>query len=557
MASEPPPGLRSSILTLEGLLGRAWRLRAPRYQRPFSWTENEVGRLFEDLLDGFRANRRFYFLGTAVVIFQDGKIIAEIVDGQQRMCTLSILVASLRDRVGGADRAALELLISSLEGPRLSLRPSDEAFMARYVYTPGQIKALAALDEDPRRPPPQAKLVDAARAIEAAFDAAVTPKDKDRAPLDLAAFARFVRNCAVFNLLEIEDRDEAPRMFAVLNETGMDLSIADLVKADLFTRANYTDDEADAIAARWDDWVNRLGPKGMETLLAVVPSIVSGKVVEATDIRDFRQLVLGVVNPRGFLERELPALVEGFLQVRGGDVQLGDVSAEINRRIQIMRWLKDTFWVGPAFAILAIHRDNPALVRDAFIRLERFAFAGMMAVVTAHEQTRRRNRIFAALHDANKLVGAGGVFDLTAAEQKQLLEKLKIPYRRDHGRRRLIVLRANAAFGEMVDPEAEANVEHVLPQAVNGTWAVLFKYETLHDFFINNLGNLTLLTPAQNRLAGDKSYDDKRDIFYNTEGAPVRALTQLIKANPSWTPDVIRKRTNEIVEQMLKDWRMA
>jgi hypothetical protein len=549
MDREPLLGLRSSILMLEALLGRAWRLIAPRYQRPYSWTENEVGRLFEDLMDAYRYGRRHYFLGTAVVIFSPGGQIAEIVDGQQRLATLTLMIAALRDRLSGPDRAALEALISTQDGPRLSLRQSDNAFMTQYVYTPGQMAALAKLPEDLTRPPPQAKIIDAARAIETALDAV--------GPDKIAGLARFIRGGVVFNLLEIEDRDEAPRMFAVLNETGMDLSTADLAKAELFARAGLSEEEADQVAARWDEWVNDLGPRGMETLLAVVPSIVAGAAVEALDITQFRNLVLNAVDARRFLDVDLPALVEGFKEVRLGDVKLGAASAEINRRIKIMRWLKDTFWIGPAFAILAIHRGDPDLVVEAFARLERFAFAGMMAVIPAHEQSKRQNRIFAALRDPQKLVGAGGVFDLTGAELRDMKNKLTTPYRRDHNRRRLIVLRANAAMGETLNQTDDANVEHVLPHSAAGEWAVIFRDATLREMFTNAIGNLTLLTPPQNRLAGDKPFGEKCDLYFKSKDAPVRALTEMLRGLPAWTPEAVRRRTEQLLAAILSDWRLS
>ncbi len=549
MGQEPLPGLRSSILMLAALLGRDWRLKAPRFQRPYSWSENEVGRLFEDLFDAFRLGRRHYFLGTAVVIFSPGGEVAEIVDGQQRIATLTLMVAALRDRLGGDDRTALEALIATPNGPRLSLRPADTEFMAAYVHASGQMANLARLAEDLTRPPPQAKMVDAARAIEAALDAA--------GPDQIAGFARFIRTGAVFNLLEIEDRDEAPRMFAVLNETGMDLTTADLAKAELFARADLSDVEADAVAAKWDEWVNDLGPRGMETLLAVVPSIVAGAVVEAADIKQFRNLVLDTIDARRFLDIDLPALVAGFKEVRLGDVKLGAHSGEINRRIKIMRWLKDTFWIGPAFAILAIHRDNPERVVEAFARLERFAFAGMMSVIPAHDQAKRQNRIFAALRDPKRLIGANGVFDLTAAEQRDLKNKLTTPYRRDHSRRRLIVLRANAALGETLDLGADATVEHIMPHSAAGDWALLFRDETLRDLFTNSIGNLTLLTQSQNREAGDKPFDKKLDIYLNFKDAPIRALTEQINGHQSWSPEVVRRRTDQLLAAIYSDWRLS
>ncbi len=68
------------------------KLRIPDYQRPYKWTVKNVQQLIDDLLTHFR-DSKVYRIGTIVLYKNDGK--SEIVDGQQRLTTLSLLLYKL------------------------------------------------------------------------------------------------------------------------------------------------------------------------------------------------------------------------------------------------------------------------------------------------------------------------------------------------------------------------------------------------------------------------------------------------------------------------------
>src|SRR5262249_38274863 len=80
-------------------------LRVPPYQRGFAWTEKEITALMKDLLEAF-AQSEIYFLGAMVAIQQKGRSFQDVVDGQQRLTTLTIILAVLRDLTGASDEAA-------------------------------------------------------------------------------------------------------------------------------------------------------------------------------------------------------------------------------------------------------------------------------------------------------------------------------------------------------------------------------------------------------------------------------------------------------------------
>ena len=76
----------------------------PGYQRPYAWTEDETGTLFDDLYGFFQTeNTENFFLGSIVLIKDEQNRYADVIDGQQRLTTLSILFAVLADTFDNED----------------------------------------------------------------------------------------------------------------------------------------------------------------------------------------------------------------------------------------------------------------------------------------------------------------------------------------------------------------------------------------------------------------------------------------------------------------------
>ncbi|MEZ6022363.1 MAG: DUF262 domain-containing protein [Hyphomonadaceae bacterium] len=140
-----PPGLSSDILNLGIVLTRRGGLKVPRYQRPYTWADREVRQLIQDLWRAYQRNAPFYFIGQIVLVMNSqGKF--EISDGQQRLATLTMILAYVRDRLPGRARQFQQLIMDG-DNPRLLLRDEDASFYRGYVQEPGEMAAMARLAE--------------------------------------------------------------------------------------------------------------------------------------------------------------------------------------------------------------------------------------------------------------------------------------------------------------------------------------------------------------------------------------------------------------------------
>jgi uncharacterized protein with ParB-like and HNH nuclease domain len=149
--------LRSIDIELEGI-GHVLSdntLAVPVYQRSYAWEERHVRDLFQDLADAIARHEPEYFLGSIVVIENAAGPRPEVVDGQQRLATTTILLAAIRDYIYGredrqraSDIERMYLITrhirSQEETPRLQLNESDhDFFMKRILLTPDSVDRVS------------------------------------------------------------------------------------------------------------------------------------------------------------------------------------------------------------------------------------------------------------------------------------------------------------------------------------------------------------------------------------------------------------------------------
>lgn len=111
----------------------------PSYQRPYAWTEEETDTLFEDLYDFYinEPSDENYFLGSIVLIKEDDKPHADVIDGQQRLTTLTILLAAITYKLSGEDRSDFKNFWTYSHGPHEGESKKDIARRILQICSPG------------------------------------------------------------------------------------------------------------------------------------------------------------------------------------------------------------------------------------------------------------------------------------------------------------------------------------------------------------------------------------------------------------------------------------
>jgi len=145
---------RAKPVTIRNLLADKYHFRLPRFQRHYAWTRATAMKLFDDIqeargLENPDGSPKAIFLG-AIVVIPDKRNAAkagmlrrrrpvsfDIIDGQQRLVTLTLMLCVIRDMLTGRQRAAIERAITGTNPPehafRLTLRRIDEDWFLKHA----------------------------------------------------------------------------------------------------------------------------------------------------------------------------------------------------------------------------------------------------------------------------------------------------------------------------------------------------------------------------------------------------------------------------------------
>lgn len=540
---DTPPGLVSQIFNLAAVLTRKGGLKVPRYQRPFIWTEREVRDLITDLWNAFKRGSSFYFIGQIVLVKNaQGKL--EISDGQQRLTTLTMLIAYVRDRLPQRAKHYQQLIMEG-DQPRLVLRDEDASFYRGFVQEPGRVAAMAKHAETGVES--KDLLCEAAQTIEAEL--------KNTSDSELDSFFSYVARSCTLNVVDATDRGCAQTVFNTLNKRGSPLSGADIIKSELLENSGLSNTQADAAARKWEQIESMFERADFAHLLYMMPSLLTGEAAMSPD--DLGQFLAAVKRAGGvqsFLFDKLPRYADALRCIFSDSIDAGRSSVDVNRRVHMMKQVQNWDWAPTLIAFLAEHGGDHRRVPPFVQALDRLTFGCELAVVDSRNIVSRYKRIRQAMNDDRKLYGPEGAIELTSGEHGRFIETLNRARKRDRSRR-LLMLRIEAALegGSILNMNDDVTVEHVLPKGGSAWWNQLFPDTGLRTEAANLLGNLTLVTNDQNRRADNRNYAEKRDVIFKTPGAPVHALSRDLEPIGEWTLAAIEERQERLSRMLCED----
>ncbi|MEO9969831.1 MAG: DUF262 domain-containing HNH endonuclease family protein [Hyphomonadaceae bacterium] len=550
-------GITSRETTLQQLFAPGEELTMPPYQRSYSWTEKEAIDLLGDLRDSVRSNDP-HFIGAIVIVQSDDEKHAEIVDGQQRLTTLTILLSVLRDLEEDKDRSdEIHSLIGDAGRPmlgeeakwRLSLNHIDGPFFRETIQKPGATRAV--LDE-PGESDSQRRMTRTADAFAKELETLSVEERR-------ALYKATITNCAIVRV-KVADRDAGYRVFRVLNTRGKEPNAHDIIKTDLFERAGFSVSEANEHSRLWAEHEALLGGSAFDDLLHQIRFIYD-KSNKGDLVSGFRKSNLGKISPRVFLTQILPEYVRAYREINLGDIQLGELSDKVNSYLNRLLYLDHHSWRAPALKFLVEKRSNPKLAVEFFSNLERLGYVIQLIIHNRDHRNKRYRRVIDTI-DAAKLTSfftRTGPFTITKEEARKVRERLNGRFAA-FGQRRALALRLNAVLdqGITLAPKTDATVEHVLPRnpSSDSHWLKVWPNPQARRELCDTIGNFVLLPHAVNQKADRMSYQDKKKVYFNGSGGAQYALTRDLEHEALWTADTVRRRTDKLAELLCDDWKL-
>lgn len=530
----------------------------PRFQRPYSWTTENLDEFWNDVV---RDNSEGYFIGP-MVCYSVSKGLYGIVDGQQRMTTLTLSICALRD-------IFIELAENDLaDGITQYIERKDDDSKAHYVLA-SEAAGHFFKTQFQARPPrlAQEPANDEQRALKRAFedikrwlseeirDHSMEPSGESAS--DAVTQLKKIRD-RVLSLqtiwIQLDEEDDAYVIFETLNSRGKDLETVDLLKNLLLGSIRQENGDLDTARLRWNSM--------RETL-----SVQGGNANANTYL-----LHWWLSRGEYTAERKLFRLIKKRFDRREASEVLADLESKASTYARIANpeaWTCSKFEEPARQSLQALNLFNVRQPRPFLIAL-------LSAYGSGQIKFRKVRSALAAIEKYHYITTAvvgvsstGGISQMYASHARELsaatsgaaasiaidglVDKLRdrvssrdsfvAGFRQNlyfreglTAQKRLVqyTLRRlhDAAVTGVPTDHGKCNIEHIEPQSMSETW-------------IAGIGNLLWVDENLNRLLGAAPFEKKKEIL--AKRSSILDVADILAAD-EWGPTEANSRAKRLAE---------
>jgi len=520
----------------------------PTLQRPYSWDKKSVEKLWNDILE----NEQGYYIGSIVAVTEGGATGKDqIIDGQQRLTTLSLFFVALRDYIklkkvrgfGDIEEEIDDILIKYRKDEhqtRLSF--SEEKSMDIYQDLVNR-KEIKDLNSNLQRKFLQNYSLIFEKIRE------FSPKCKISEIKDL--FNKFKELQLIF--IQCEDKTSAYGLFESLNATGMSLATNDLIKNSIF-EALCEDEKKLKIAE--DGWKNMFEEFDEDSsyLKVFIRHHWISTVGYISNAGLFKAFVDKYTNKEFEYSKSLFNLSSVYLSLRNGYVES---LTKINARRYDITEIKETLLflsylgVDQVYPVLLFlyENDNKEFKKD----LSRLAAFQFLYKYVPGSPSVPEKKYFANFCEGkiSKQDMFNGLYKLCDKQKEAFIESLtqRIKYIKGKSGDVQFLLEKYVYLcgGTYVK---KPTVEHIIPQDTSDPIYKLFKKTPESIKLIHSLGNLTILEEDENgdTMKFNQKFDFKKEL-YKTHAA--KANRNIMNYNfENKPPDAISERGQDMASEI-------
>ena len=555
--------------TFRQLLGNGLLYRVPPFQRDYSWTEEEWDDLWQDILGLFEEDgEQAHYMGYLVLQSSNNKQF-DIIDGQQRLTTISILIL--------AALAHLQNLVNKAIDPDKNQRRKDNLQNSYIGYVdPVSLIPRSKLELNrhnnrfyqtylvPLEPIPVRGLNASEHQLRKAFNwfrdkIAARSQQSGEA---VAIFVDTIVDKLFFTAISVTDELNAFKVFETLNSRGVRLSATDLLKNYLFSviaSGNTHETELKALEEKWERIVDELGSESFPDFLRVYWNSCHKLVRKADLFKTIRRHV--TTKEQSFaLLRELDRSASIYAALRNPHESIWKPEERRSLEQLLMFNVRQ-----PMPMLMAAHRQFAETQRQIFTQLlQAIAVISFRYNVICNLQTQDQEQVYnnvAYKIDCGALTNLRSIFDELqsvypddAVFKAAFTDKeLKTTNSRNKKVVRYILFQLEKQVsGQEFDFESAAyNLEHILPENPAEAWSHID--EQNQDKFVYRLGNMTPLEKKPNRAIGNHGYAEKIVIF---QESCFKITSDIPKNSDYWTEAEIANRQAKLAKIATAIWKV-
>ncbi len=526
----------------------------PHFQRPYSWREREWKVLWDDLVElAGEEDPKPHFLGS--IVSAPARAVPEgvekrlLIDGQQRLTTIVVLLALIRQRATAAGTAKLAERVVDL------ILNRHEDGSERYKLQPTQGETVEDSDRDALialidgREHSSTSGVHEARAY---FNNKLARSDSPT----LDALLKVITSKLTLVSIILDEKDNPHRIFESLNGKGRPLSQADLIRNYFFMRLPPAEHES-VYRGLWQPMQRRLGE---ENLTEFVRHYLMhfGQVVKESDIYSTlkERVDDSDRSPRAHLE-ELARFAGHYEVLLHPDKA---PNAPVRERLDRLQRLEITVaypFLLPLYAEFVGGAITSEQFCDVLDVVETYVVRRFVCGLPTHGLNKVFTPLFRQVQKQPEVVeGTKTVLAERACprddEFRERLDSAKLYGGGERRSKTLIILgRLEAALGhkERVDTSV-LTIEHLMPQTLTDWWKDHLgeDWEADHEQLLHTLGNLTLT--SYNSELSNRSFPEKRAFLAQSHVE----LNRYFDGVEHWNEGEIQRRADALTDLALTVW---
>ena len=537
----------------------------PAYQRPYAWTEEETGTLFDDLYSFYLSEQddENYFLGSIVLIKENTNRRADVIDGQQRLTTLTILFSVLANSLTDPEdkMSCIEILQekgNKLAGiasqPRVFLREWDQPFFNKYIQNV-KIDELLKLDPTTLDTESKKHIQKNCRSLCDKFQETFQGNE-----VELLQFSNFLLNRCYLVAVSTPSQASAFRVFSVMNSRGLDLLPTDIIKSE--TIGKLPSDLQQAYTDKWENLENLVGREGFNEVFTHTRTIFTMEKAKKNLLDEFRAFVVPEATPQALIDEYLEPYTMAYMKLKNCEYTSTKNAEEINDYLYWLNKNNNYDWMPSAILFMTLYGDDSDYLLWFVQKLERLASYLQVTAQDVNHRMARYKFVIAEMKERqdNSLDNPLRNIELTEWEKEEFLNTLNGEiYTMPAARRNYIIQRLDSFVS---DGGATYNtklftIEHVLPQnpSAGSEWFAIWPETKERQYWLNRIANLVPLTRQRNSAAQNYDFDTKKTKYFTTKsGTSSYQLTTQVLSIDKWTPEIVGNRQKELLEIFSKNW---
>ena len=559
-------GINATEDSAEEIFTRAYSYTVPDYQRQYSWGEEQWAAMWADInsID----KERTHFMGSLVVIQRsrgiDSPDVLEIVDGQQRLATLSIILAVMREKYhkeGCGDKAI------DIEDRYLKYKPLSGDVVHNLSLSQFDRSNYEYIIEGEYNQMQEGQLKEAVNYFASKLDS-FSEEELDTLKIKLLGSVSMVS-------IECDGDESAFRLFETLNDRGKELSSVDLMKNFTFSVAvNSPDVDYEKIKDDWQDIVSKIVPninkpsKFFRHFIMSCDTPDYGKDVSNYRLYDEYKNILEEKLPENNMSlneyvRKISQNADIYVKILNKDIDMYDESGneDINSKLSNLEIIKSV-QARPLILRVLLEFDTANRVIESLTMIEKFILRWKVSSYpTGGELDRLMSGICSDAFDKENTPSEifGDLSDRCPSDEEFIaaIENKRVPLNQ---RTRYILEKVEEEYYEGSEVDLDrVDTEHIAPRAAfsakkYSAWPVyLSTTGAQFQEYRDRIGNLTLLESDKNVAIGAGPFDKKKEVYSESN---IKMTNTVASDYDEWSIKHIESRTSELAQAMVKIWEL-